>query len=332
MSLKNAKRWLLGAANLAGCLAGLLIGPVVHAKDSFPSHPLTIVVSYPPGGSSDPVARLMAQHMSKSFGQPVIVENRAGAAGTMGAAYVSRAKPDGYTALFAPNGVSLHPVTMKKIAGYDVRHDLAPVSLISTGPYVLAVNADLPVNSVAELIAYAKANPKKLFYGTAGVASPLHLLTELFDRSAGIEMNHVPYKGNGPVLVGLVAGEVQVAMDTVTSARPLMETGRLKILAVTGNTRNAMLPDVPTLDEAGVHGVDGVLWQAFFLPKNTPAPLVARWNAAVLAALQVPAVRSMLGELGFDVLGSTPAGLTERINRDIVQWETIVKNANIPLD
>ncbi len=188
---------------LACGIGATLFGAAVHAQDNFPNRPLTIVVSYPPGGSSDPVARLMAQYMTRTMGQPVIIENRPGASGTMGAAYVGRAAPDGYTALFAPNGVTIHPVTMKKTAGYDVRKDLVPVSLISQGPYVLTVGAQVPVNTVAELIAYAKARPQKLFYGSAGVASPLHLLQEVFNQSAGIDITHVPYKGNGPVLVGL---------------------------------------------------------------------------------------------------------------------------------
>jgi len=191
----------------------------------------------------------------------------------------------------------------------------------------------VPVNSVAELIAYAKARPQKLFYGTAGVASPLHLLQEVFNRTAGIDLTHVPYKGNGPMLVGLMSGEVQVALDTVTSARPLAEAGKLKILAVTSPKRNGALPNVPTLEEAGVKGLTGgTLWQGVFLPKGTPTPIVAKWNAAVLDALRVPAVVAMLAELGFDAIGTTPAQLSDRVNQDIALWEGIVKSANIPLD
>lgn len=323
------RRTLVGAV----CVGAVMGAGVAQAQDGFPNRPLTLVVAYPPGGSTDPVARLLAQHMAKSMGHPVVVENRPGASGTMGAAYVGRQAPDGYTALFAPNGVTIHPVTMKKTAGYDVRRDLVPVSLISQGPYVLAVGANVPVNSVAELITYAKAQPGKLFYGTAGVASPLHLLQEVFNQAVGINLTHVPYKGNGPMLVGLMGGEIQVALDTVTSARPLAEGGKLKILAVTSPNRNAALPNVPTLEEVGVKGLSaGTLWQGVFLPKGTPEPIVAKWNAAVLEALRVPAVRAMLAELGFDVIGTTPAQLGERINRDIALWEGVVKSANIPLD
>ena len=323
---------LRGLCTVVCCAAALGAAPAASAQAAFPDRPLTLVVGYPPGGSTDPVARLMAQHMAKTLGQPVVVENRAGASGTMGAAHVGRSKPDGYTALFAPNGVTLHPVTLQKTAGYDIRKDLVPVSQISQGPYVVAVNASLPVDNMAQLVKHARANPGKLFYGTAGVASPLHLLTELLNRAAGMELTHVPYKGNGPMLVGLVGGEIHVAFDTVTSARPLAENGRLKILAVTGSKRNAMLPGVPTLEEAGIQGVGGTLWQGIFLPKDTPAPIVAKWHEAATEALKVPAVRQMLAEFGFDVIGSTPAELMQRVHSDIAQWETIVKTARIPLD
>jgi tripartite-type tricarboxylate transporter receptor subunit TctC len=324
--------YLKSLCTLVYCAAAVAAAPAASAESAFPDRPLTLVVGYPPGGSTDPVARLMAQHMASIMGQTVVVENRAGASGTMGAAHVGRSKPDGYTALFAPNGVSLHPVTLQKTAGYDIRRDLVPVSLVSQGPYVVVVNANLPVNSMAELVTHAKANPRKLFYGTAGVASPLHLLTELLNRSSGMELTHVPYKGNGPMLVGLVGGEIHVAFDTVTSARPLAGKGRLKILAVTGSKRNAMLPNVPTLEEAGIPGVNGTLWQGIFLPKGTPEPIVAKWHAAATESLKVPAVRAMLAEFGFDVIGSTPPELMQRVHSDIAQWDAIVKVARIPLD
>lgn len=327
MQMKNW--WRRAAAAL--CALAALTGPV-QAQDNFPNRPLTLVVGYPPGGSTDPVARLIAQHMVRSMGQTVIVENRAGASGTMGAAHVGRSQPDGYTALFAPNGVTLHPVTMKKTAGYDIRTDLVPVTQVSSGPYVLVVSPQLPVQNIDDLVRYAKANPQKLFYGTAGVASPLHLLTELFNRAAGIQMTHVPYKGNGPMLVGLLGGEVQVAFDTVTSAQPLAAQGKLKIIAVTGDQRAPTLPEVPTLEEAGIKDVGGNIWQGVFLPKGTPPAIVAKWNAAVLEALKTPAVQKMMHDFGFNVVGGTPEQLAQRIRTDISRWEAVVQSANIPLD
>ena len=316
----------------AAVVAGLIsLSLPAQADDKFPSQPIRLVLSYPPGGVMDPVARLLAPHLADELGQPVVVENRPGASGTIGAAYVSRAKPDGYTILFAPNGVSLHPVTMKKIAGYDVRTDLQSVSLVASGPYLLVVSAKFPVNSVPELIDYVKKNPGKVFYGTAGTASPLHLLTELFGHAAGINMTHVPYQGNGPVVKALLSNEIQVGFDTIPGARALAEAGRLKILAVTTTKRNASLPDTPTLEESGVD-VDASLWQAFFLPKGTPRPIVDRWNAAILKVLRIPEVRERMNGYGFDLEGTTPEALARQIDREVKQWEDVVKRSNIALN
>lgn len=302
-----------------------------QAESSFPSQPIKLVLNYPPGGVVDPVARLLAPHLSRELGQPVVVENRAGASGTIGAASVSRSKPDGYTILLAPNGVTIHPVTMKATAGYDVRQDLTSVSLIASGPYVLVVNRDLPVKNVGELVDYAKRNPSKVFYGTAGIASPLHLLTELFNNVAETTMSHVPYQGNGPVVKALLGGEIQVAFDTIPGARALADSGRLRMLAVTTPSRNPALPNVPTLEESGVKGLEADLWQGFFLPKGTPKSVVDRWNKAILKSLEVPEVKEKLAGYGFEIVGSTPEQLEARVVREIVQWERVVKTANIDL-
>lgn len=321
---------------MRACAAVILTGLIsmsapAQAEDNFPSQPIRLVLSYPPGGVMDPVARLLAPHLAAELGQPVVVENRPGASGTIGAAYVSRVKPDGYTILFAPNGVSLHPVTMKAIAGYDVRTDLQSVSLVASGPYLLVVSEKFPVNSVPELIDYVKKNPGKVFYGTAGTASPLHLLTELFGHAAGITMTHVPYQGNGPVVKALLSNEIQVGFDTIPGARALADAGRLKILAVTTPERNSSLPDTPTLKESGVD-VEALLWQAFFLPKDTPRPIVDRWNAAILKVLQIPEVRERMKGYGFDLEGTTPEVLANQINHEVKQWQDVVERSNIALN
>lgn len=327
MRLTSIKRWATIA--LAG-LGALTMAPVQAAAD-FPTQPIRLVLSYPPGGVMDPVARLMAPHLSQELGQPVVVENRPGASGTIGAAYASRATPDGHTILFAPNGVSLHPVTMKSFAGYDVRTDLESVSLVASGPYLLVANANFPVNTVEELVEYVKQNPDKVFYGTAGTASPLHLLTEMFNHSAGIHMTHVPYQGNGPVVKALLSGEIQVGFDTIPGAKALVEAGRLKVLAVTTKKRNTSMPDVPTLEESGIKNVSAELWQGFFLPKGTPEPIIQRWNEAILKVLQVPEVKERMNGFGFDIEGSTPQALADRIDHEVGQWEAVVKRANIAL-
>ncbi len=330
----NRKFKIWGVAALMGLASIASLAPLqasAQTPDNFPSQPIKLVLSYPPGGVVDPVARLLGPHLSKELGQPVIIENRTGASGTIGAAYVGRAKPDGYTILLAPNGVTLHPVTMKATAGYDVRKDLTSVSLIVSGPYVLTVNRDLPATNVRELVDYAKRNPGKVFYGTAGVASPLHLLTELFNNAAGTTMTHVPYQGNGPVVKALLGGEIQVGFDTIPGARALADSGRLRMLAVTTPKRNPALPDVPTLEESGVKGLEADLWQGFFLPKGTPKPIVDRWNAAILKALAIPEVKEKMTGFGFEIVGSSPEQLEKRINNEIAQWENVVKTANIDL-
>lgn len=324
-----AKSWRrLAALAVFSCVAAT--GAL--AQDGFPSQPIKLTLSYPPGGVMDPVARLLAPYLSEHFKVPVVVENRAGAAGTIGAAYVARAKPDGHTILLAPNGVSLHPVTAKATAGYDVRTDLTSVSLIAEGPYLLTVNAKVPARTVQELVQHVKDKPGQVFYGTAGVASPLHLLTELFNGAAGTDMTHVPYQGNGPVVKALVGGEIQVGFDTIPGARALTEAGHLRVLAVTTKNRNPALPDVPTLEESGVRGVEAVMWLGFFLPRNAPEPLVKRWHEAIVATLQHPEVKSRMAEFGFEIVGSSPEALRSRIEREIVQWERVVRTSNIKLD
>lgn len=327
MTIKAFRKWGLAAMLGITSLATALAQPAAP----FPSQPIKLILSYPPGGVMDPVARLLAPHLTQELGQPVVVENRTGAAGTIGAAYVGRSKPDGYTILLAPNGVTLHPVTMKAIAGYDVRTDLTAVSLIASGPYVLTVNRDLPVNNVSELVGYAKRNPTKVFYGTAGIASPLHLLTELFNNAAGTTMTHVPYQGNGPVVKALLGGEIQVGFDTIPGARTLTDSGRLRMLAVTTPKRNPALPDIPTLEESGIKGLEADLWQGFFLPKNTPRPIVDRWNAAIVKVLANPDVKEKMAGFGFEMVGSSPEQLDTRIHREIAQWERVIKTANIDL-
>ena len=327
MTIKTFKAWGLAV------MLGLASVGAVQAQPAapFPSQPIKLVLSYPPGGVMDPVARLLAPYLTQELGQPVVVENRTGAAGTIGAAYVGRSKPDGYTILLAPNGVTLHPVTMKATAGYDVRTDLTAVSMIATGPYVLTVNRDLPVNNVRELVEYAKRNPTKVFYGTAGVASPLHLLTELFNSAAGTTMTHVPYQGNGPVVKALLGGEIQVGFDTIPGARALADSGRLRMLAVTTPKRNPALPDVPTLEESGIKGLEADLWQGFFLPRNSPRPIVDRWNTAIVKVMAMPEVKEKMAGLGFEIAGSSPEQLDARIHREIAQWEKVIKTANIDL-
>jgi tripartite-type tricarboxylate transporter receptor subunit TctC len=258
----------------------------------------------------------------------VVIDNRAGAGGVIGAAAGGRAEPDGHTILLTTGSVSVHP-NMLKNPSYDVRKDLVPVSLIASGPYTFAINPGLPVKTFPEFLAYARANPGKVFYGSAGTGSSTHLIGELFNSMAGTKLVHVPYKGNGPMMTALVGGEIQIGFDTVPGSKVLAEAGKVNLLAVTSETRNASLPQLPPVGESGIPRFEVTLWEAFFLPKGTPEPIVARWNAAIKKVLESPDVQKRLVDFGFDVVGSTPMQLRSRVDADIVKWANVVKSANI---
>lgn len=316
-------RWLL--AVLAACS---LASPMAQAQGSFPSKPITMVIPFPPGGSTDPAGRLLAPRLAKELGQPVVIDNRAGVAGAIGSAAVARAAPDGHTILFNTGVVAVHPATLKT-PGYDVRKDLVPVSMVAAGPYVLVVNPQLPVRNVPELIAYSKANPGKMFYGTSGNGSSLHLLTELFNKSAGIAMTHVPYKGNGPVMTALIGGEIQIAFDTIPGSKALAADGRVRMIAITGEQRSKLLPNIPTVAESGVKDFEAQTWVGMFLPAGTPDDIIQRWNRAIVKVLTDDEVRDRYADIGFVVMSSTPAQLRQRLDSDLKRWADTARSAGI---
>ena len=317
---------LMAALALAAGLPGLVFG-----QSGFPSRTISIVVPAPPGGALDLIARLMAPKLSQEFGQQVIVDNRAGAAGVIGSMAVVRAQPDGHTALLTTGVITLHPTTHPN-AGYDSRKDLAPVSLLASSPWIILAHPSLPVKNIPELLAYAKANPNKVFYGSSGIGSSTHIVHELFNGLAGVEMVHVPYQGNGPMLVALMANQIQLGMEPISGGKPLGEAGKLRMLAVTGKTRNQTMPDLPTVLEGGVQGFDASLWEGLFLPKDTPEPTIAKWNAALIKVINDPALKKRFTELGFDVIGSTPQALGSRVNFEVGQWAEVIKKAKIVVD
>lgn len=307
------------------------LAPLSASAQDFPSRNISIVVPYPPGGVVDPVARLLAPGLAKEFGQNVTVDNRAGAGGAIGAKAVTAAKPDGHTILFHIGVVAAHPTTQKN-AGYDVRTDLAPVSLIASGPYVLSVAPAFPAKNVNELIAHAKSNPGKVFYGSAGLGTLNHLAGELLNAAAGISMTHVPYKGNGPMITGLLGGEIQLGMDTIPGSKALAAGGKLRMLAVTSLKRNPALPEVPTAAESGLPGFEFDFWEAFFLPRGTPEPVVNAWHAGIIKALRDPAVSKQLAEFGFEVVGSTPKQLADKVNADVAKYAEVARRAKITFE
>ena len=325
---------LAGFCSAALALVGALGFPQVHAQSAdsaFPVRPIRLIVPYPPGGSTDPAARLIASEIGPRLGQSVVVENRAGAAGAIGTEAAARAAPDGYTLLLHTSVISTDP-TLKKNAPYDVKRDLAPVTLAVTGPYLLVVNPGLPVRTVGELIAYAKANPGKLSFGSAGQGSSGHLIGELFKKAAGIEMVHVPYKGGGPSIVGLVGNEVQLVFDTFSGSRTLAESGKLRAIAVTSASRSGLMPEVPTVSESGLKDFSAVYWLGVFAPAKTPAAIIDRIHGSIKQALDNPSVRSRMLEQGNVPQALPPGEFARVLDADIQRYRSIIESARISLD
>jgi tripartite-type tricarboxylate transporter receptor subunit TctC len=325
---------LAGFCSAALVLVGALGFPQVHAQSAdsaFPVRPIRLIVPYPPGGSTDPAARLIASEIGPRLGQSVVVENRAGAAGAIGTEAAARAAPDGYTLLLHTSVISTDP-TLKKNAPSDVKRDLAPVTLAVTGPYLLVVNPGLPVRTVGELIAYAKANPGKLSFGSAGQGSSGHLIGELFKKAAGIEMVHVPYKGGGPSIVGLVGNEVQLVFDTFSGSRTLAESGKLRAIAVTSASRSGLMPEVPTVSESGLKDFSAVYWLGVFAPAKTPAAIIDRIHGSIKQALDNPSVRSRMLEQGNVPQALPPGEFARVLDADIQRYRSIIESARISLD
>ena len=314
---------------LAG--AATFISTAALAQATFPAKSITMIVPFPPGGPTDLVARVIAQKMSESMGQSVIVDNRGGANGNLGAMLAVRAAADGYTLLYNTSSITLSPALYKSLS-YDVRRDLAPVALTAVVPLALVVGPNVPANTVSEFSAYAKANPGKLSYGSAGNGNVTHLGAFQFVRANGIDAVHIPYKGSAPADIDLVGGQIQFMTDTVNSVMPFVRDKRLKMLAVTTPKRMSLFSDVPTLAESGMPGFEVGAWQGLMVPANTPKPIIQRLNAEVVKALQSADVRQKLALQGAEPLGSTPEAYGEYLQKELTRWEGVVKQTGITLD
>jgi tripartite-type tricarboxylate transporter receptor subunit TctC len=319
---RQASKTLLG-----GLAAAVLATPAL-AQPRWPDRPIRIIVPYPPGGSTDPVARLLAADLTTRLGQPVVVENRAGAAGSIGTEAAARAAPDGATFLFHTSVLATEQ-SFKQNLAYNVLNDLTPISLAVTGPYLLVVNPSLPSRNVGELIAFARANPGRVNFGSAGTGSSGHLIGELFALRAGAQMVHIPYRGGGPSVTALIQNEIQFIFDTIPGSRGLVEDGRLRALAVTGAERAPLLPQVPTIGESGLPDFVNEFWLGLFAPARLPAEIQARMNQAVREALAEPALRDRLAQLGLVVRASTPEAFDATLRRDIAEWRDVITRANI---
>jgi len=302
-----------------------------HAQD-YPNKPMRMVVPYPPGGASDVVARLISQYMGETFRQPVVVENRAGANGIISYQFVAQSAADGYTMLMSNVGPSaINPSIYTKIP-YDAIKDFAPVSLTNLVPLMLVVNSSLGVNSVAELIAKAKAAPGMLTYGTGGTGTAGHLAMELFMSNAGIRMERVSYKGDGLALNDMLGNQITTMFTTVISGDPHVQSGKLKALAVTTTKRLAAKPDLPTVAELGMPGFEAVSWGGVMVPANTPRAIVVKLNAEINRILKLPDVRERLAKVGAETAGGTPEEFQAYLVAETEKWARVARTANIKVE
>jgi tripartite-type tricarboxylate transporter receptor subunit TctC len=299
------------------------------AGDRWPTRPIRFIVPFTAGSSSDIVARIVGQKLGERLGQSIVVDNRVGASGNIGTEAVARAEPDGYTIGLA--NASTHAVAPSLAATlpYDPVKDFVPVAMIGASPFVMAVYPGVPAKTVQELIALAKDKPKTLSYASAGPASLAHLSGALFEKMAGIELIHVPYRGSAQSVLDLVEGRVQIQFGTLAPTLPLIRDGKVRALAITGGKRNATLPDVPTIAESGLPGYESSLWAAIVMPAGTPPGIVSRLNREVVALLNDPEIVGSLGKQGLDIDAGTPEALAARIRADVEKWRDIVQKARI---
>lgn len=301
------------------------------ALAEYPDRPVRIIVPTPAGGPVDVMARLLAAALPANLGQNVIVENKPGAGNTLGSRLAAEAAPDGYTLMVsAASGLIMSPLIYSN-AGYDAS-SFAPIALIAETPQLLVVNPQLPVKTVAELVAYAKANPGRLNYSTGGTGTLPHLSAELFKQITGTNIVHVPYKGGGPALVAVVAGEAQLTFDTLATSLPLVRDGKLRVLAIVGTQRVAELPDVPTMLDLGFPTISTGAWTALLAPKATPPAIIAKLNAAVNRALASEPMQSTLAKLGAMPRGGTPQALAERMADETKKWAPVVAALNLKVN
>jgi tripartite-type tricarboxylate transporter receptor subunit TctC len=324
------------AGRLLVCLLAstALAMPAAQAADAaaFPSHPVKLVVPFPAGGPLDAVGRAIAQRLTDAWGQSVVVDNRPGAGGNIGADLVAKSPPDGYTVVMG--ALSTHAVnpSLYSTMPYDAVKDFAPITLVAITPNVLVVNSDLPVHSVQELIAYAKAHPGKLSFGSGSNGSAGHLAGELFKVDTGVDMVHVPYRGAAPAMQALLAGDTQLMFDNLASAMAQVKAGKLRALAVTTAKRSSLVPDLPTMTEAGLKDFDISTWFGLLAPAGTPQPIVAKWNAEVTRILDAPDMRERLALQGAEAAPTTPDAFARFIAAEVPKYARIVKASGAKVD
>jgi tripartite-type tricarboxylate transporter receptor subunit TctC len=316
---------------VAGVFAALAASSLVSAQ-SYPTKPIKMIVPFPPAGSTDISARAVAGKLGERLGQPVVIENKAGAGGNIGTEQAAKAAPDGYTIIVGTVGTHAINSSLYSKMPYDHIKDFTPVILLSTTPNVLVMSPGFPANSVADVIRLAKAKPGELNFASSGAGTSIHLSGELFTSMAGVKMTHVPYKGSAPMLIDLISGQVNMAFDNLSASMVHIKAGKLKALATTGAKRSPALPELPTVAEAGLAGYDSTSWNAIYAPAGTPKEIVERLNREVRAILESPETRKFFAEQGAEAGGGTPEQLAAITRAETAKWAKVVKESGAKVD
>ena len=316
--------------NLRKVLAAHLVlaAGAAYAAETYPNKPIRMIVPWAPGGGSEISARIMSIKLGEQLGTTVVIDTRPGAASMLGTQLAARAIPDGYTLLYTDLPVTINPAVNKNV-GYDLAKDFVPVSMVATSPAILVMHPSVPVASMAEFIAMAKAQPGKITLGHGGVGATTHVVGELFQLRAGIKLNPVPYKGTGPAVADAVAGQIQTAISTMPAAVPNIQAGRLRGLGIAGKKRSAAIPDVPTMAEAGVKGVEGENWNGVLAPTGVPPAILAVLNREIVKAVNQPQTRERFATFSLEAISSTPEEFRKVIDFELKRWAEVVKAANI---
>jgi len=321
------RKWL----SLAICAALLPSFNAISAPENdYPNRPIKIVIPFPAGGSTDAMARNLGPALGKVLGQSIVIENKSGASGTVGADFVAKATPDGYTILMGTLHLTIAQSVFPKL-NYRIDKDLVPIGTVGMIPNVVVVNASIPVNNIKELVALTKANPDKYDYASVGPGSAHHLIGEMFKIKTGANLTHIPYRGSAPAVVDLLGGQVSVMFDTIPSALPHIKDGKIKALAVTTAKRSSVLPNVPTLIESGV-AIDVGTWNGLMAPAGTDQAIIDKLNRAIVTVLNDPEMRKQLQALGIEPMPSTPGELKVRINKEIVDYSNLAKELKLSVD
>ncbi|MBP7565712.1 MAG: tripartite tricarboxylate transporter substrate binding protein [Burkholderiaceae bacterium] len=331
-SRRLALRGLVAAGTTLALAAGAFAPAAAQAQAAFPTKTIRIVVPFPPGGSTDLLARRIGEKLAASWGQPVIVENRAGAGGTVGADYVAKQPADGYTLLMGVTGSNAIAQALYPKLPYDVVKDFAPVSRVVSAPLVVAVNPNVKAANIREFIALAKARPGSISYGSAGNGTSMHLTGEMFKLATKTSMVHIPYRGSAGMLTDLMGGQIEATFGDLLVLMPQIEAGKVRPLAVTSKQRNPMLPNVPTLAESGYPDFEALSWQGLFAPAGTPADVMARLSTEINKALKSPEIQDYFGSRGFIIEGTTPAVFKAFIEAETAKWGAIVKASGAKAD